>query len=195
MTMVRASGAVRGILAVLVLVAWGGVPAGAEPIQPRKSVYADAVASSPGDTVFVLVKDATVLVQRADTQNRRDSRSSLLGISEVLRSFFMPSSLDNSSQNGRQSNDNREQRFESSLAALVKSVTPSGNLSIEARRVVVLNGQRQELTVTGQVRPLDIGPDNSVPSQRIANLVVDYKGPLRGHDRKGLIQSVLDILY
>lgn len=191
----RGKHAVRVLMTALVLVTSLGVPAWADPIEPRKSVYADPVASAPGDTVFVLIKDATVLVQRADTQNRRDSRASLLGISDLLRSFFMPSSLDNSSQNGKQSNDNREQRFESSLTALVKSVTPSGSLVIEARRVVVLNGQRQELTMTGQVRPMDIGPDNSVPSQRIANLVVDYKGPLRGHDRKGLIQSVLDILY
>jgi len=143
----------------------------------------------------VLIKDATVLVQKADTQSHHDSRASLFGISDLLRSFLMPSSLDNSRQNDVQSNDSREQRFESSLAAVVKSVAPSGSLVIEARRVVVLNGQRQELTLTGQVRPVDIGPDNSVLSQRIANLVVDYKGPLRGHARKGLIQAVLDVLY
>jgi flagellar L-ring protein precursor FlgH len=180
------------IIGILLAVSLG---AAADPIQPRGgSIFADPVASKPGDVVLVLIKDVTTVAQKADTENQRSGQMSLFGLGNLISQFF-PSSLDNSSHTGSRTNDDHEQKFESTLTTTVKSVTSTGNLVIEGQRMLVLNGQRQELRLSGEVRPLDLGADNTVPSNRITNLQIDYKGPLKGYARKGLIQWVLEILY
>jgi flagellar L-ring protein precursor FlgH len=55
-------------------------------------------------------------------------------------------------------------------------VLPGGNLVIEARRQIQVNGERETLTLRGIVRPEDIGPSNAVLSTAIADLVLEYGG-------------------
>lgn len=177
-------------LGLLAMVASGAL---GDPIQPRGgSLYVDRVASKPGDVLVVVIKDTTNVVQQADTQSRHDSQRSLFGIASLFSAFF-PQSVDNSTTSGSHSNDNHEHKFESTLSVTVDDVLANGNLSISGQRVITLNGQRQQLTVKGEVRPEDIASDNTIPSNRIGNLRVDYKGPLKGHQRKGLMEWVLDL--
>ncbi len=170
-------------------------PAWADPIQPSgSSPYADRTACKVGDTVLILIKDVTSVIQRVDAQSRRESHANAFGLGQMLGLFFQPV-LDNSLRSGSRANDDHTEKFESALSAAVVSVAPSGALQIQGRRVITLNGQRQELAIGGEVRPQDLSAENSIPSNRITNLTVDYKGPLRGKARRGLVQSVLEILF
>jgi flagellar L-ring protein FlgH len=67
-------------------------------------------------------------------------------------------------------------KLRTSLAGRVMAVLPSGNLVVEAERSIVMNNERQNIVVRGVVRPGDIGPDNSVLSNAIANLELEIKG-------------------
>ena len=67
-------------------------------------------------------------------------------------------------------------RLRTSLAGRVAAVLPSGNLVVEAERSIVMNNERQNIVVRGVVRPGDVGPDNSVLSNAIANLELEIKG-------------------
>lgn len=187
-----------GVMAGAMLLACVMVTTGlawSDPIQPREtSPYADHTAARVGDTVTILIKDATSVVQRLDAQNQRDSQNNAFGLGTLLTSFFAPS-LNNTSRSGSRSNDDHQERFESSLSVSVVAVKPNGNLSLRGGRVITLNGQRQELLLQGEVRPFDLADDNSVLSNRVTNLTIDYKGPLRGKARKGFIQGVLDIFF
>jgi len=184
----------RAAILLLLLAGLTGV-ASADPIQPSpRSIYADRTASSVGDTVVVLVKDVTSVVQRVDSEVRRDAQASAFGLGAILNMFF-PASLDNSLRSGTQANDDATQRFESALSASVVEVLPSGVLRIEAQRNITLNGQKQWLRLAGEVRPQDLRADNAIPSDRVTNLSIDYRGPLRGKQRRGLINSVLEILF
>jgi len=175
--------------AVLGAAAWG------EPIQPKGGTrYADPVACRVGDAVVVLVKDVTSVVQRVEAETRKDSTANAMGLGLLLRNFFA-SSFDNSSVSGTNAQNDNTAKFESSLSATVIKVKEGGNLVLQGKRAVVINGQRQELTVTGEARPGDLAADNSVPSSRLTNLSIDYQGPLRGKQRRGLLQCIMDVLF
>ncbi|PYX47939.1 MAG: flagellar biosynthesis protein FlgH [Acidobacteria bacterium] len=63
-----------------------------------------------------------------------------------------------------------------SLTGRIMAVLPGGNLVVEAEREIVMNNERQTILVRGVVRPGDLAPDNSVPSNAVANLELEVKG-------------------
>ena len=63
-----------------------------------------------------------------------------------------------------------------SLTGRIVAVLPGGNLVVEAEREIVMNNERQTILVRGVVRPGDLAPDNSVPSNAVANLELEVKG-------------------
>ena len=62
------------------------------------------------------------------------------------------------------------------LTAIIKDVSESGNIMIEGKKVVEINGDKQTTILTGWVRPEDITSENVVFSYNIANAEIQYKG-------------------
>ncbi len=62
------------------------------------------------------------------------------------------------------------------LAGRVVAVLGSGNLVVEAERVINMNSEKQTIVVRGLVRRGDIGPNNTVASNAIGDLELEIKG-------------------
>jgi flagellar L-ring protein precursor FlgH len=62
------------------------------------------------------------------------------------------------------------------LAGQVVAVLPSGNLVVEARRIINMNNEKQTIVLRGVVRRGDIGPNNMVASDSIGDLELEIKG-------------------
>jgi flagellar L-ring protein precursor FlgH len=62
------------------------------------------------------------------------------------------------------------------LAGRVVAVLPSGNLVVEAERVINMNHEKQTIVLRGIVRRGDIGPNNTVASNTIGDLELEIKG-------------------
>jgi flagellar L-ring protein precursor FlgH len=62
------------------------------------------------------------------------------------------------------------------LAGRVVAVLGSGNLVVEAERVINMNHEKQTIVLRGVVRRGDIGPDNTVASNTISDLELEIKG-------------------
>lgn len=79
--------------------------------------------------------------------------------------------------------------FVDRMAVTVIDVLPNGNLVFEGTRSRVVAGEERVLRITGVVRPNEIGANNTVQSQFIANFRVSYIG--RGQSSEFVNQSVL----
>lgn len=88
-------------------------------------------------------------------------------------------------------------QFSTNLSVVVTEVDSAGNLHIEGFRNVQVNKEVQKITLTGIVRPDDVAPDNSVPSESIANAEIkaDGKGAVAEKTRKSLLSKILDWLF
>jgi len=62
------------------------------------------------------------------------------------------------------------------LAGRVVAVLASGNLVVEARRVINMNNEKQTISLRGVVRRGDIGPNNTVASDSVGDLELEIKG-------------------
>lgn len=80
------------------------------------------------------------------------------------------------------------------ITARVVDIRPNGLLFIEARKRVRHNEEDTEEFLTGMVRPEDIKPDNTVLSERVAELDVIKleRGHVRDGSRRGWLLRSMD---
>lgn len=62
------------------------------------------------------------------------------------------------------------------LAGRVVAVLASGNLVVEADRIIHMSNEKQTIVLRGVVRRGDIGPNNTVASNTIGDLELEIKG-------------------
>jgi flagellar L-ring protein precursor FlgH len=76
------------------------------------------------------------------------------------------------------------------VAVTVAQVLPNGVLLVAGEKRLTLNRGEEQVQLTGLVRVDDIGPDNSVPSTRVANAHIRYggTGEIAEQSRMGWLQ-------
>lgn len=66
------------------------------------------------------------------------------------------------------------QEFSDRIAVRVVQVLPNGYLVVQGRRRRLVSDEQRELRLSGIVRPVDIMPNNTVRSQYVADLNIQY---------------------
>jgi flagellar L-ring protein precursor FlgH len=160
--------------------------------RDEKTAYLfwDYRARLPGDVLTIVVSEITNfdaqetrnLEKKTNaTANFNGSGSSSVGSSGTKQ---FSANLATGAQSDRkfdgQANSTIDRKFLDKMSVIVVAVYPNGNLLIEGHRGRVVSREMRTLKVMGIVRPADIGPNNQVQSQFIANFTVTYEG--RGPD-------------
>ena len=91
----------------------------------------------------------------------------------------------------------KEGMFETRITASVLDVQPNGNLVIEGRRKVVIDGEQKWMTISGVVRSFDVETDNTVASELVADASVSYEsaGTLSASTEKGWLETFFDWVW
>jgi flagellar L-ring protein precursor FlgH len=163
------------------------------------SLYSDRRASKVGDIVTILIMEEASASQKAVQDSKREAGlkfdigaiisrisklSSILGIG--------PTSLSGSGSRSSSGAVMRSGSIETRISAKVLEVLENGNMVVEGTRELVINGQRDRITVRGIVRPQDITPDNTVLSTQMADVKISYEGVLR---KPGILRKAIGILF
>jgi flagellar L-ring protein precursor FlgH len=166
----------------------------ADSIWERRNPYfaymhQDLRARQIGDLLTIVVREVTLFDGKEDRKLNKDTRANFLfnlsGSTQggaSTRSFDADLEYQGTSQrqfNGK-ADYKSDRTFTDRMSVAVVDVLPNGVLVIEGIRKRVVATETKVLRVTGLVRPQDVGPDNIVQSQFIANFQVSYLG--RGTD-------------
>jgi len=153
-------------------------------------LFADTKAKRVGDVVTVVLEEDFTSSQGATTDVSKDSSIGLqassilglptnLGITNFLGSgnSFDPNLTATTARSTNGSGTTtRQGSMTGSIAALITEELPSGNFKIKGRRTVTVNNEEQIMTIEGIIRKVDIGFDNTISSQKIANAKIIYTG-------------------
>jgi len=67
-------------------------------------------------------------------------------------------------------------RLDGTITVTVADKLPNGNLLVRGEKWITLNQGEEFIQLQGIVRPVDIGPDNSIPSTKVGDARITYSG-------------------
>lgn len=167
--------------------------------QPEKarSMYADRRAHKVGDIVTIVIVESAVSSQQASTDAKKDSKIQAgPGVGPLVDSIplFKYSGGDSIKASGAST---RTSKFVAKMTATVTKVLDNGNLEIQGSRLVQTNKDKEEMKLTGTIRPSDIEPGNTILSTYIADAKITHvgSGPVGSRQKEGLVSKILRILF
>jgi flagellar L-ring protein precursor FlgH len=87
----------------------------------------------------------------------------------------------------------RSGKLAAQITVTVQSVEPNGDLVVAGRQLIEVNDEKQHIVLSGKVRPVDIGENNTVVSTRLADANISYVGDgiLAEKQQPGIISRIL----
>ena len=167
------------------------------------NLFVDHRASQIGDIVTINLVEKTDASKQSTTTTAKESSvaiptGTLLGGPVTLKGRDLFDTSISSDQDFKgQGASSQSNRLSGSITVTVAEVLANGNLRVQGEKWVTLNQGEEFIRLAGTIRPVDVGPDNSVPSWKVADARITYsgKGMLNDANAMGwlgrLFQSVL----
>jgi flagellar L-ring protein precursor FlgH len=176
--MSRAARVAAGVALVLGLVPVGSAHAedGASLFDAERyrSLVAETKAYRAGDVLTVLIQENASASSSTDSRAQRDTAvQGSVGSSSTGPHTGRAAVGTEHDGGGR---TQRSGRLLATLSVRVVEVNAAGDLLIQGRQELRINGETQAITLSGLVRPRDIAESNTVPSSRIAEARVEFDG-------------------
>lgn len=162
----------------------------AESFRPLAS---DRKGFRPGDLLTVLVVENASATASADTTTQKKGA---IGLGLKTPSIDKSASLEASDDFTGQGRIQRSGRLLAQISVRIQSVDEAGLLWVAGQQVIDVNGEKQEIELSGRVRRSDIQDNNSVLSTRIADAHIRYVGDgiLAEKQHPGILTRILSWL-
>lgn len=170
------------------------------------SLFVDHRAMQVGDIVTVNLEERTDASKQSTTTTNKENDLSVPGATllggpvTAGGKAFLENAFGSEQSFKGAGSSSQSNRLSGSITVTVAEVLPNGTLRVQGEKWVTLNQGEEFIRLTGLIRPVDIAPDNSVPSWKVADARIAYsgKGALNDANAMGwlgrLFQSVLSPL-
>jgi flagellar L-ring protein precursor FlgH len=156
-------------------------------------LFMDLRARSVGDILTVLLVERTDASKESSTSTARGSSVDTgfpviaggpvtSGGEQILNNEFESDTTFDGQADSSQSN-----RLDGSITVTVAERLPNGNLLVRGEKLITINQGEEFIRLEGIVRPVDIGPENTVASTKVADAAITYsgRGALQATNRQG----------
>ncbi len=145
-------------------------------------LFENAVARNVGDILTIVLFESTDASKSSSTTTKKASKADLPGPTiagrpvtvngtEILSAGMANETSFNGQGASRQSNS-----LDGQVTVSVVRRLPNGNLLIRGEKLITINQGREYLQLQGIVRSIDIQPDNTILSTKVANALITYNG-------------------
>ncbi|MHC4364376.1 MAG: flagellar basal body L-ring protein FlgH [Planctomycetota bacterium] len=172
-----------------------------------RGLYADDVARQIGDILTIRISEASKVDNKAKRDLKKEADRSTtfngeLGITTPNHNLLprMPGftmSAESSNELKSKADYKDERKFTDSISVVVVDIMPNRNLVVIGTRNRNIAGDVQAIEVSGIVRPSDIGFDNTVRSEQVADfrIVTKNSGVADPYTRPGWLGTIFDTLW
>lgn len=193
------------------VVAWDPAPPIEIVEQPRSpgaivslgqqvNLFADLKARQVGDIITIELLEKTTARKSATTQTSKSTNidnenPTLFGVPlSVAGHPILRQEADGNHDFSGEGASAQSNELQGAITVTVAARYPNGNLFVRGEKWLTLNQGRELVRVSGIVRPYDIGPDNSVPSYKVADARIIYsgRGALADANRQGWLARLFN---
>jgi flagellar L-ring protein precursor FlgH len=148
-------------------------------------LFNDSKARRIGDIITVNLQEK-MNAQKKAAANEKKTNATSMGAPTILGgtvgaaaggiNFLGDTSFDSSHQFKGQGDASQSNSLTGNISVTVVEVIPNGNLVVRGEKWVTINQGEEVIRFAGIIRPADVGPDNSIPSTKVADARIIYSG-------------------
>lgn len=157
------------------------------------SLFADKKDLQKGDIIQVIIDEALSANSKDSRATSKANNTSLGGaviapiagvvntqgttdkIARINNTIGIGATSSSSNTFSGNVNTKFDEKFSTTVSVIIEETYQNGNYFIKGSKELLIDGQKQEMIISGVIRPYDITPDNSVSSSQVANLKIAYK--------------------
>jgi flagellar L-ring protein FlgH len=146
------------------------------------ALFENPIAHHVGDIVTIVLNESTAAQKSSSTNTNKSTTDTLPGMTllgKALTVHGVPIMTNNIADaakfagGGDSAQSNSLQGF---VTVTVQKVLPNGNLYVKGEKWIGINQGEEYVRMTGVIRPIDLAPDNSIASSKVANARIAYGG-------------------
>jgi flagellar L-ring protein FlgH len=168
-----------------------------------QALFDNAVARRVGDILTIQLEESTNASKSAVTTTKKNTTATLPGANILGGTLtihgrnVLSGSLADSSQFDGEGTSAQSNQLTGFISVTVAKRLANGNLLVRGQKWITLNQGREYVRIQGIVRPVDIGPDNIVPSYNVADATISYggQGTLADSNTKSWLARFFDSPY
>jgi flagellar L-ring protein precursor FlgH len=155
-------------------------------------LFMDLRARAVGDILTVMLVERTNASKESSTSTAKgtsiDTGSPVFaGRPMTANGLPFTNQIESDSSFDGQADSSQSNRLDGNITVTVVDRLPNGNLLVRGEKRITINQGEEFVRLQGIVRPVDIGPQNTVDSTKVADAQISYagKGTLADANRPG----------
>ncbi|MEM9101500.1 MAG: flagellar basal body L-ring protein FlgH [Pseudomonadota bacterium] len=157
----------------LLLTSQASLPENLFDADRYRAITADKKASRVGDTVTLVIVEKAQAESRAGTDGDKNFDVAARGV-DTTSDIAVSAGVGAAS--GSDASTSRQGFVSAQLALTVKGINPYGNLIVDGEQKIVINGETQQILVSGVLRPEDIDRQNRALSSSLTDANIQFLG-------------------
>ena len=165
------------------------------------ALFENSVARRVGDTLTIRLNENTNASKSSSTSTKKATSIDLPGPTIAGRPVthngteILTMGVENESEFDGEGASKQSNRLQGDITVTVAQRLPNGNLLVRGQKWIAINQGKEYVRVQGIVRPIDIDPDNSISSLKVADAMISYgaKGALADANSPGLFSRFFNM--
>lgn len=176
-----------------------------EPVAPANGaiyqagrdvpLFENTTAHRVGDTITIRLEEATNAEKSSSTSTSKSSSADIAAPTVFGRGVtvhgtpILQGSLSGDTSFDGKGDSKQSNKLQGDITVMVHRRLPNGNLLVRGQKWITINTGKEFVKVEGIVRPIDVEPDNTIASTKVANAVISYggSGALASANKPGLL--------
>jgi flagellar L-ring protein precursor FlgH len=167
------------------------------------ALFETAVARRVGDTVTINLVENTAAQKSSSTTTSKSSKidippPTLFGGPVTLNGRdILSNELETNRDFDGKGDSQLSNKLQGNITVTVAQRLANGNLLVRGQKWIGINQGKEFVRIQGVIRPIDIQPDNSIPSYKVADASISYgaQGALNDANRPGLLSRFFNSIW